>query len=160
MARLCRRTRALSSHPGSFVVCQDIAHAQETADALSRDYLPEKDSVLLITSESSDRALELLASVEAPTSPVRAIVSVNKLKEGWDVKNIGVIVALRRLASETLTEQILGRGLRLPFGSVRESPRSIRSTSWRTTHTANFRNKDALLESLVGDRSGGGSPAR
>lgn len=38
------------------------------------------------------------------------------LREGWDVKNIAVIVALRRLASQTLTEQILGRGLRLPFG--------------------------------------------
>ena len=38
------------------------------------------------------------------------------LREGWDVKNIAVIVALRKLASQTLTEQILGRGLRLPFG--------------------------------------------
>ena len=43
-------------------------------------------------------------------------MSVDKLKEGWDVKNIGVIVALRRLASQALTEQILGRGLRLPYG--------------------------------------------
>lgn len=47
---------------------------------------------------------------------MRAVVSVDKLKEGWDVKNIAVIVALRALASDTLTEQILGRGLRLPFG--------------------------------------------
>ncbi|QNO37188.1 DEAD/DEAH box helicase family protein [Protaetiibacter sp. SSC-01] len=145
--------------PVLFVVCQDIAHAQETADALSRDYLPEKDSVLLITSESSDRALELLASVEAPTSPVRAIVSVNKLKEGWDVKNIGVIVALRRLASETLTEQILGRGLRLPFGERTGVPAIdqvdiVAHDSYREL----LRNKDALLESLVGDRSGGGIP--
>jgi type III restriction enzyme len=44
------------------------------------------------------------------------VVSVDKLKEGWDVKNIAVIVALRRLASQALTEQILGRGLRLPYG--------------------------------------------
>ncbi|MDK6499466.1 restriction endonuclease subunit R, partial [Escherichia coli] len=69
------------------------------------------------TSQSSDVALEALAKVEEPDSPIRAIVSVNMLREGWDVKNIAVIVALRRLASQTLTEQILGRGLRLPFGA-------------------------------------------
>lgn len=140
--------------PVLFVVCQDIAHAQQTADALARDHLPEPDSVLVITSESSDRALELLSSAEEPTSPVRAIVSVNKLKEGWDVKNIGVIVALRRLASETLTEQILGRGLRLPFGERTEVPALdqvdvVAHDSYRQL----LRNKDALLESLVGDRA-------
>jgi type III restriction enzyme len=74
----------------------------------------EASAVLVITSQSSDEALASLAAVEDPGSPVRAVVSVDKLKEGWDVKNIGVIVALRALASQTLTEQILGRGLRLP----------------------------------------------
>jgi len=49
---------------------------------------------------------------------VRAIVSVSMLKEGWDVKNIYVICALRALASQVLTEQTLGRGLRLPFGQL------------------------------------------
>lgn len=43
-------------------------------------------------------------------------MSVNKLKEGWDVKNIAVVVALRAMASEVLTQQTMGRGLRLPFG--------------------------------------------
>jgi len=145
--------------PVLFVVCQDIAHAQETAEALARDHLPGKDAVLVITSESSDKALSLLASVEDPTSPVRAIVSVNKLKEGWDVKNIGVIVALRRLASETLTEQILGRGLRLPFGERTGVPAIdqvdiVAHDSYREL----LKNKDALLESLVGERSRSGLP--
>jgi len=39
------------------------------------------------------------------------------LKEGWDVKNVYVIVSLRASVSEILTEQTLGRGLRLPFGA-------------------------------------------
>lgn len=50
------------------------------------------------------------------------MVSVGKLKEGWDVKDIGVIVALRALTSQTLTEQILGRGLRLPYGTRTGEP--------------------------------------
>ena len=42
--------------------------------------------------------------------------SVNKFKEGWDVKNIAVVVTLRAMASEVLTQQTMGRGLRPPFG--------------------------------------------
>jgi type III restriction enzyme len=103
-------------NPVLFVVCQTIDDADAVAAKLTA-HLPGDGQVLVITSQSSDDALQALANVEAPDSPVRAIVSVNKLKEGWDVRNIGVIVALRALASETLTEQILGRGLRLPFGA-------------------------------------------
>ena len=104
--------------PVLFVVCQSIADAETIATTLSVPaMLPGPDQVLLITSQSSDAALAALESVEDPASPVRPVVSVDKLKEGWDVKNIGVIVAFRALASETLTEQILGRGLRLPFGA-------------------------------------------
>lgn len=47
-----------------------------------------------------------------------AIVSVLMLREGWDVKNVNVIVGLRPFTSkaEILPEQALGRGLRLMFG--------------------------------------------
>ena len=38
------------------------------------------------------------------------------LKEGWDVKNVYVIASMRSSISDVLTEQTLGRGLRLPFG--------------------------------------------
>lgn len=103
--------------PVLFVVCQTIEHATEVGQLLAQPgMIGDGSQVLEITSQSSDEALEALSKVEEPDSPIRAIVSVNMLREGWDVKNIAVIVALRRLASQTLTEQILGRGLRLPFG--------------------------------------------
>jgi type III restriction enzyme len=47
---------------------------------------------------------------------VDIVIHVNKLKEGWDVTNLYTIVPLRASASDILTEQTLGRGLRLPFG--------------------------------------------
>ncbi|MHA6510844.1 DEAD/DEAH box helicase [Tessaracoccus sp. Y1736] len=103
--------------PVLFVVCQGIEHATEVGQMLAQPgFIGDGTQVLEITSQSSDVALEALSKVEETDSPIRAIVSVNMLREGWDVKNIAVIVALRRLASQTLTEQILGRGLRLPFG--------------------------------------------
>jgi len=47
-----------------------------------------------------------------PGEHVRAIVSVNMLTEGWDVKSVTHILGLRAFGSPLLTEQIIGRGLR------------------------------------------------
>ena len=57
----------------------------------------------------------LLNGLDNSDSPVRAVVSVNKLKEGWDTRSIAVMVTLRAMDSDILTQQTLGRGLRLPF---------------------------------------------
>ncbi|WP_217376337.1 DEAD/DEAH box helicase [Paenarthrobacter ureafaciens] len=109
--------------PILFVVCSSIEHAGQVGQLLAQDgFIGDPGAVLEVTSQSSDEALAALADAESPKSPIRAIVSVNMLREGWDVKNIAVIVALRRLASQTLTEQILGRGLRLPFGVRTDAP--------------------------------------
>lgn len=50
-----------------------------------------------------------------PNNPVRVIVSVLMLREGFDVKNVAVMVVLRRSDSDLLTEQVIGRGIRLMF---------------------------------------------
>lgn len=50
--------------------------------------------------------------VDRNDSPYTAVVSVMMLKEGWDVRNVKVIVPLRPCDSRQLTEQLLGRGLR------------------------------------------------
>ena len=82
--------------PVLFVVCQTVQEAEDAAAVLASPGMIGEAAVLVITSQSSDEALASLAAVEDPDSPVRAVVSVDKLKEGWDVKNIGVIVALAR----------------------------------------------------------------
>jgi type III restriction enzyme len=71
---------------------------------------------LVITSESKEEDLKKLDEVEQPDSEVRILFAVNELKEGWDVKNVYVIVSMRASVSTILTEQTLGRGLRLSFG--------------------------------------------
>lgn len=114
---------AAAVRPVLFVVASSIEHAGEVGQLLAQPgFIGDPGAVLEITSQSSDEALTALAEVESELSPIRAIVSVNMLREGWDVRNIAVIVALRKLASQTLTEQILGRGLRLPFGARTGSP--------------------------------------
>lgn len=101
-----------------FVVCADVAHATQVANLLrSPGFLNDDKAVLQVDNEHDDEqtrhALEHLDRSDARTL---AVVSVNKLKEGWDVKNIAVIATLRAMASEVLTQQTMGRGLRLPFG--------------------------------------------
>lgn len=53
-------------------------------------------------------------AVDRPDSPYSVIVSVLMLREGWDVRNVCVIVPLRALSAKNkiLPEQALGRGLR------------------------------------------------
>ena len=61
-----------------------------------------------------DRLREAAREVDSDANPYRAIVSVLMLREGWDVKNVVVIVPLRPYTSKAriLPEQTLGRGLR------------------------------------------------
>lgn len=70
-----------------------------------------------LSGEEKEKALSDLDSVEDPDSPIRIIISIGMLKEGWDVKNVYVIASMRASVSEVLTEQTLGRGMRLPYGS-------------------------------------------
>jgi len=107
-----------------FVVCADVDHASQMTTLLrSPEYLGSERSVLQVDSQHEDAETEaLLENLDKETSPVLAVVSVNKLKEGWDVKNIAVMVTLRAMASEVLTQQTMGRGLRLPFGKYTDIP--------------------------------------
>lgn len=101
-----------------FVVCADVDHATQVTQLLrTPEYFGNELAVLQVDSKHEDETTQrLLENIDQFDSPVLAVVSVNKLKEGWDVKNIAVVVTLRAMASEVLTQQTMGRGLRLPFG--------------------------------------------
>lgn len=102
----------------AFVVCSDVDHATQVAELLrTPEFLGREDAVLQVDTKHDDGVTQhRLNELDAPHSSVLAVVSVNKLKEGWDVKNVAVVVTLRAMASEVLTQQTMGRGLRLPFG--------------------------------------------
>lgn len=108
-----------SVNPVMLVLAPKIEDAEEYGQIVrSTEFFGGRysDAVLVVHSDSADEALLELEKVEDPQSPVRIIISVGMLKEGWDVKNVYVIVSMRASVSEILTEQTLGRGLRLPFG--------------------------------------------
>ncbi len=142
------------AEPVMFLVASTIDEATEYRDLLvGSDMLGSAQQVLLVTSEEPDATLALLDKLDDPDSRVRAVVSVSMLKEGWDVKNIYVIASVRSMESSLLTEQILGRGLRLPFGQRTGNPMldTVEVLSHRSFATL-LKQAKSLLEQTLGDR--------
>jgi type III restriction enzyme len=119
VARWCADTGATPVNPVMLVIAPTIPEAQEVEGIVTDPGFAGgryKDRVLTVHSSAPDEALKQLAELEELSSPYRIVISVGMLKEGWDVKNVYVIASLRASVSDILTEQTLGRGLRLPFG--------------------------------------------
>lgn len=105
--------------PRVLISTQDIAHSERIREKFESDDFFEgyyKNKVLLVHSGSEDAQIEQLLNLERVENPIEIVIHVNKLKEGWDVKTIYTIIPLRASVSDILTEQTIGRGLRLPFG--------------------------------------------
>ena len=68
-----------------------------------------------ITKGDLAQAREAAAAIDDPASPVKVIVSVLMLREGWDVRGVTVVLGLRPFTAKAqiLPEQAVGRGLRL-----------------------------------------------
>ncbi len=115
----CRNNGLPVVTPRVLVSTQDIAHSERVKEKLESDDFfggRYKGKVLLVHSGSEDEQIEQLLNLEKMENPIEIVVHVNKLKEGWDVKTIYTIIPLRASVSDILTEQTIGRGLRLPFG--------------------------------------------
>lgn len=70
-------------------------------------------------------ALDELKDVKDITSskcPVRFIITVQKLREGWDCPFAYVLCSLKETRSATAIEQIVGRILRLPQAEAKKHP--------------------------------------
>ena len=109
--------------PFVLVVCKDTKHAEQVkAHISSSDFFDGKyaDKTIILHSNQrgaeKDENVQLLLDVEKFTNPIEIVIHVNILKEGWDVNNLYTIIPLRTAASQTLREQTIGRGLRLPYG--------------------------------------------
>ncbi|MBW9110656.1 DEAD/DEAH box helicase [Microbacterium ureisolvens] len=155
MRAYCELTRKPYVEPILFVVASTIEEANQIRDLLAGpDMLGASEQLLLVTSEEPDKTLALLDTLEDPDSVIRAVVSVGMLKEGWDVKNVYVIASVRSLESQLLTEQILGRGLRLPFGSRTGNPMldTVEVLSHRS-FSALLKQARVLLEETLGERT-------
>ena len=105
------------------VVAKDTAHASALRALIDSDQFrggAYKGKVIEVHTKTkgdeADETIEKLISLEHPDNIVEIVIHVNMLKEGWDVANIYTIAPIRSSAAQILTEQTIGRGLRLPYG--------------------------------------------
>jgi len=66
--------------------------------------------------------LKDVKDIESSRCPVRFIITVQKLREGWDCPFAYVLCSLRETRSPTAIEQIVGRILRLPGAKPKRHP--------------------------------------
>ena len=76
--------------------------------------------------------------------PIRYIITVNALKEGWDCPFAYILASLANKTSKVDVEQILGRILRQPYAKRHNSP--LLNTSYVLACSNDFRN---TLENIV-----------
>jgi type III restriction enzyme len=164
-----RQNGVKTVHPFMLVVAQDIDHAERIKTFLeSGSFFEGRYAGRVLTvhsakgSEESDQTAAALLTVES-SGATDIVVHVNKLKEGWDVTNLYTIVPLRASASEILTEQTLGRGLRLPYGK-RTGAEAVDTLTVIAHDRFNdiidrARNADGLIHKKVVIGEGGDVPA-
>jgi len=121
------KLKPLSKKPVLFFQCPENEEADDIFEYVSS--IPDlKGKVLLIHTDSTGevkkadlpKAREFAKNIDDPDpekNPYEAIVSTLMLNEGWDVRNVNVIVGLRSYTSKrkVLPEQVIGRGLRKMF---------------------------------------------
>lgn len=139
--------------PFMLVVCKDTAHAEWVQDFICSDEFRDgayRNKTIMVHSKQkgaeSEANTKLLLSVERSDNPIEIVIHVNMLKEGWDVNNLYTIVPLRTAASKILREQMVGRGLRLPYGK-RTGDKDVDAVML----TAHDKFADILAEAQKGD---------
>lgn len=139
--------------PFMLVICKDTEHASKIEKYIKSDDFQNghyKFKTITINSKMSSVETEvntkLLLDVEKVDNPIEIVIHVNMLKEGWDVNNLYTIVPLRTASSKILREQMVGRGLRLPYGE-RTGDKDIDSVML----TAHDKFKEIIEEAQKGD---------
>ena len=123
------REKGLDKKPVLFVLAENTEvadlvaeHVANLTDEQGRNY---RNQILVIHSdkkgEMSDKDWEKyrqqLETLDEPEeiNPIRVVVSVLMLREGFDTQNVALVVVLRSAKADLLLEQIVGRGVRLMF---------------------------------------------
>jgi type III restriction enzyme len=131
MSRLEEHQKAyneLGVKPVLFIMAEQNKFADKIGEWLksTKEIGLKKDEVLVIHTDNEGEvrksdievAREAARDVDSPTNKIKVIVSVLMLREGWDVRNVSVVLGLRPFTSKAhiLPEQAVGRGLRLVEG--------------------------------------------
>ncbi|MBI5781501.1 MAG: DEAD/DEAH box helicase family protein [Rhodocyclales bacterium] len=106
--------------PIILIQAESVDDCEPLRERLGRDFGIPAEQVKISTGKLDD--LKSVPDVGSPTCPVRFIITVQKLREGWDCPFAYVLCSLRETRSATAIEQIVGRILRLPGATAKRHP--------------------------------------
>lgn len=119
---------------------RETVTVERVKETLLADFAIPAEQIALSAYEFDD-----LAGVDIldPACPLRFVITVSKLKEGWDCPFAYVLCSVAEVQSSTAAEQILGRVMRLPYARRKSDERLNRAYAF--VASANF---VAVLASL------------
>jgi len=92
--------------------------ATKILETLMNDFGIKREHIALDTGDYDDlKNVDLMARGD-----IRYVITVERLKEGWDAPFAYILGAIGEMRSSTAVEQILGRVLRLPYASQKSQP--------------------------------------
>jgi type III restriction enzyme len=105
--------QAQSRRKGNFLTVEKVK------ETLIGDYKIPANQIALATGKYKE--LDGV-DVAAPDCPLRYIITVQALREGWDCPFAYVLCSVAEMRSSTAVEQILGRVMRLPYAQRKQHP--------------------------------------
>ena len=87
--------------------------------------------------------------------PIRIVITVEALKEGWDCSFAYILASLQNINSATDVEQLLGRVLRMPYAKERRNPELNKAYAHVISDSiaaATATLKDRMVENMGFDR--------
>jgi len=124
------QSKGISKKPVMLVLCEETEVAKMVTEQFKRfadqEAIPyDYKKVMQIHTDMPVVELEearlRLLKIDDNSDPLNVVISVLVLREGFDRRNISVIVVLRATEADLLLEQIVGRGLRLMFPKIEDN---------------------------------------
>lgn len=130
-----------------------VATVEDVRNHLIKEEKIPEDQIAVATGTKRElEGIDLLSL----SCPIRHIITVEALKEGWDCSFAYVFCSLATIREKGSVEQLLGRVLRMPFATRRASDelnRAYAHVSDRDFHTAASSLKDRLVDMGFDERT-------
>jgi type III restriction enzyme len=106
--------------PIMLIQSERVDACEPLRERLVTDFNISKDQVKISTGSLEE--LKGIVDIASPRCPVRFVITVQRLREGWDCPFAYVLCSLKETRSATAIEQIVGRILRLPGAQAKRHP--------------------------------------
>ncbi|WP_049356876.1 DEAD/DEAH box helicase [Rothia mucilaginosa] len=126
---------------------EDVTSFEKLREKLIAAGIPQEEIAIKTAQKDELKNVNLLSE----ECPIRYIITVNALKEGWDCSFAYILASVANRTSRVDVEQILGRVLRQPYAKVQS--KAVLNMSYVLTSSNNF--SETILQIIAGLNAAG-----